>query len=157
MPEPVEPVAPGIPESLTLNETFSIGKATLKLGSKLADIDAFGEVQQSPAEYWEASGEYVEEWVFSEHQMKVEAASFTRNGAKEIRSIRVFGNCRLKTSKGIGIGSSRRELFQAYGQHFDPEDGEPGAVLVFGSRFDGLIFQLEDGVVKAYFVGAASE
>jgi len=56
------------------------------------------------------------------------------------------------------IGSTEREVVEAYGRFRDPEeDSEEGRSFVAGSVYDGMIFDFQDGRVIRIFLGSAAE
>jgi hypothetical protein len=79
-----------------------------------------------------------------------------RAGAQTVDSITVSAPSTLKTSRGIGVGSTLAELQRAYGADRNPEESNATSFVV-GSEFFGVIFVLADGRVRQIFVGAAAE
>ena len=62
-----------------------------------------------------------------------------------------------KTRRGIGIGSTEREVMTAYGRDRERETSVPGKLLVAGTAYGGLVFTFHQGRVTRIFLGAAAE
>lgn len=108
-------------------------------------------------EHWEATGEWVQEWSFPAHGLKLNMASEKKGGAKLLSSITATAPCKLATSRGITLGSTEAAVRKAYADVQDKEQSVPGETFVAGSIYGGAIFSLKDGKVVRIFIGAAAE
>jgi hypothetical protein len=104
----------------------------------------------------EADGNYVQTWTFASQGVEVEMASAGRGSPQTIASIALKGASTLKTTRGIGLGSTRAELTRAYGADRNAEDSSADA-FVAGSIYGGVIFRLAGDKVSEIFLGAAAE
>lgn len=133
---------------------------TLRLG--MTEIDLTKNIPCKPRKGKEilegATGEYVQEWKYSECGIVLKMGSERKGGAKVVQSITITTPSNLVTSRGIHIGSMERELMDAYGRYRDPEEPvKKGKQFVAGSIYDGMIFDLKNGKVVKIFLGAAAE
>jgi hypothetical protein len=105
-----------------------------------------------------ATGEYVQDWKYPDCGVELKMRAERKGGRKVVRSVTVTSPCDLKTGRGIRIGSTEREVIEAYGRFRDPESnpGEGGS-FVAGSVYDGMIFDFHDGKMTRIFLGAAAE
>jgi uncharacterized protein YcfL len=75
-----------------------------------------------------------------------------------VYSIDFQSPCALKTSKGIGIGSTRSEVLKAYKNEFNPDAYIRGSEsIVVGMVYEGLIFTIEHDIVSSIFIGVTQE
>ena len=66
-------------------------------------------------------------------------------------------NTTLKSTRGIGIGSTAEEVRQVYRKEIDTADEGPGQIIA-GSVYGGIVFWMtDDGKVRNIFVGASAE
>jgi hypothetical protein len=142
---------------------FDTGKeriGELRLG--LPEKDIQGAVPCAPNKlkeiYEGATGDYVQTWKYPGCGITLKMSSSKRGGAKQIASITITRPSTLQTSKGVGIGSTEKEVLEAYGRYRDRDGAtSKGKRFVAGSIFDGLIFEIKDGTVAEMFLGAAAE
>jgi hypothetical protein len=73
-----------------------------------------------------------------------------------VDAITLGEGCSLTSRFGIGIGSPVADVERAYGTCLSPDDSSDG-MLVAGSVYGGVMFSIEDGVVRSIFAGAAAE
>ena len=130
----------------------------LRLGATAASVvKALGPpAQKGKIDQRGSDGDYVQTWKFPARGLELTMRAAKRAGAQTIDAIVVNAPSTLKTSRGIGIGSTLAELQRAYGADRNPEDSTADS-FVAGSTFGGVIFQLEAGRVRSIFVGAAAE
>lgn len=148
-------VAPLGAEEMFEKET--LGK--IKLGqSGDAVVKALGKPEsKGKEELWEAIGEWVQEWNYPKQGLMLAMSSQKKGGGKETLSITAVAPCTLATSRGITIGSTEAELTKVYRAEWNKEESEAGKLLVAGSVYGGVIFNLKGGKVVQIFVGAAAE
>jgi len=121
-------------------------------------LTQFGEPdEKSKEELMEADGCLYQNWYYRSKGLEI---SFCRdqNKTQLVGNISIYSPSELKTSKGIGIGSSKAEVLKAYKKEIDPKNKWGGPdIIVAGSEFGGLIFDIKDGKVSSIFIGAAAE
>lgn len=107
----------------------------------------------------EATGSYVQSWTYKDQGLDLVMAAGTRKGSQTIYMITVAAPSTLKTHKGIGIGSSRKDVLAAYGTLRDPEDpsGDQADVFIAGSIYGGVFFTMVADKVSEIFIGAGAE
>jgi len=103
-----------------------------------------------------ADGSFVQRWEYPAQGISIEMAAARRKGPQKVASIAVKAPCALKTSRGIGIGSTVAELTRIYGAEKNAEDSTEER-FVAGSIYGGVLFGLKEGRVVTIFVGAAAE
>jgi hypothetical protein len=133
-----------------------IGKLHLGLSAKEVKQIIPGKPVLGPDELMGADGLYHQEWKYSQAGISLDMTSEKKGGPKSIASISVAGPSKLKTQRGIGIGSSAAEVAKAYGPFRNAEDSTPER-FVAGSNFGGVIFDFKLGKVSGIFIGAAAE
>ena len=71
---------------------------------------------------------------------------------------RLFSPCTLKTSRGIGIGSSKEVVLQEYKDEVQLglDEGESDKIIV-GTVYGGIIFTLDGDSVISIYIGASAE
>jgi hypothetical protein len=105
-----------------------------------------------------ATGDYVQKWKYPDCGIVLKMSSERKGGAKVVESVSVSAPSTLVTTGGIHIGSTEREVINAYGRYRDPEEpAKKGKQFVAGSIYDGMICDLQDGRVVRIFLGAAAE
>lgn len=103
-----------------------------------------------------ADAMFVQRWEYPARGISIEMAAASRKGPQKVAFIDVKAPCALKTSRGIGIGSTLAELARAYGAEKNAEESSEER-FVAGSIYGGVLFGLKDGRVETIFVGAAAE
>ena len=84
-------------------------------------------------------------------------SSPTRDGPASVEAVTVRAPSRLTSARGIGVGSPEAVARAAYRHELDAEASRPGALLVAGSLYGGLLMHLDRGRVTELFLGAAAE
>ncbi|MEO0415153.1 MAG: hypothetical protein AAF226_09410 [Verrucomicrobiota bacterium] len=144
--------------SISGNEVCTVNGVAIRLGDPISNFtNKLGVAQNSGTEFWEATGEYAEEWRFPDVGLLITASSLTKNGAKEIRSITIQEGSSAKTRLAIGVGSTPQQVMLAYGQRCSLLDSEPGETILIGDYIDAIIFTLKDYKVASIFIGPAAE
>lgn len=146
---------------LRADDKFLEGEALGKLALGLK-VDKVAELIGKPDSkgkdvLWEATGEWVQEWRFDSHGLKLNMASENKGGAKSVISITATRPCKLATARGIQIGSTEAEVLKIYQNVQDKEQSEAGKTFVAGSIYGGVIFTFREGKVTQIFIGAAAE
>jgi hypothetical protein len=104
----------------------------------------------------EADGSFVQRWEYPAQRISITMAAASRKGAQKVALIDIKAPCALKTSRGVGIGSTVAEVTRAYGAEKNAEESSEER-FVAGSIYGGVLFGLKDGRVETIFVGAAAE
>ncbi len=123
---------------------------------------AFGELVKGKDEMWGAIGEFVQTWAFPSKGISVDMASPKLSGKKRAYSITLERNSKLKTGRGIGIGSSKAEVIATYKDLSTNDEDNQGFfdgqdVYILGSVYGGIVFSFENGKVSKIFLGASAE
>ena len=103
---------------------------------------------------------FVQDWLIPVQGLSLHMGSEKAGGKKAVESITIKAPSKMKTGKGIGIGSPEADAIKAYeGFKSEPDEGllnGTDAHLV-GSIFGGMIIYFKDGKVSEIFLGAAAE
>jgi len=138
-----------------LMENESVG--LIKIGSTDKDVVKIlgKDAVKGKAEVWGADGRTHQEWNYKKAGVSL---GFVNHGKKWIvSSISVEKPCNLKTTRNIGIKSTREEVCNAYENEIDPENAGDASKIIAGSLFGGVVFTIEKNVVTAIFIGASAE
>ena len=138
-----------------LMETESVG--LIKIGSTDKEVvKVLGkDAVKGKAEVWGADGLTHQEWNYKKEGVSL---GFVNSGKKWLVStIGIEKPCALKTSRNIGIKSTRADVQKAYGNEIDPENAGDASKIIAGSLFGGVVFTIEKDVVTAIFIGASAE
>jgi hypothetical protein len=121
-------------------------------------IKIWGEPEsKSEAIEWGADGLVHQDWYYRSTGIEL---GLVRNDENEqiVFSINLQSPCTLKTSRGIGIGSTKEEVWKAYEHEINPEENNMDLPdVVVGSVYGGIIFNFENDLVTSIFIGAAAE
>jgi hypothetical protein len=74
-----------------------------------------------------------------------------------VRNLSLGSGARLKTKRGIGLGSTLAELDAAYGAGRRPSSDESDPSYLVGTLYDGMVFELADGKVVSLYWGVLAE
>lgn len=157
-PIPIKVDQKGLEEEFSFSSE-QLGMLTLGL-DETQIIDKMGEPEQSTEpEYWGSDGLMHKTWNFADKGMVIGLVE--SNDTFVIESITVREPFDGSTSRGIRIGSTASEVLRAYDKVIDNETGltmdGDNKVIVVGSVYGGLIFQIENESVVQIFIGAAAE
>ncbi len=120
-------------------------------------IDVLGEPTEStPPTRRAVDGFYVNQWQYPDRGITIELGASEKMELRSVISIEIKEPADLETERGIGLGSSREEVEAQYGDEIDEEMSDDGEIVA-GSIYGGIIFKLEDDVVREIFVGATAE
>ena len=112
---------------------------------------------RSREQLWGADGQYHQKWSYRAQGLTLGMVSEKKGEAKSLESVTCAARCTLKTSRGIGLGSTLADAQKAYAAEFNKEESKPG-VFVAGSIYGGLVLNFDKaGRVSAMFLGAAAE
>ncbi|GEM_PF-1038257 len=134
----------------------SVGPINLSLSSEDV-VKALGEPEEkSEFLVWDSDGLEHQSWIYAKEGIILEIVK-TEN-AITVASIDISSPCTYKTSRGIGIGSKKSEVYEAYKPEIDPaENKEDSEFIVVGTVYGGIIFSIENDSVSGIFIGASAE
>jgi hypothetical protein len=133
-----------------------IGKLHLGLSATAVKQIIPGRPISGPEELMGADGQYHQEWAYPDAGITLGMVSGKKGGLKSLASITIAGPSKLRTQRGIGIGSTAAEVAKAYDLFRNAEVSTPEC-FVAGSDFGGGLFYLQQGRVSSIFIGAAAE
>jgi hypothetical protein len=119
---------------------------------------------KTPVQEEAATGMWVSQWAWPDQGIGLRMASGAQAEAPTVEAIMIAAPCKLRTTRGIGIGSSHADVETTYKAELAKPSSPEGAVsqvtpesIIVGSLYGGTIFHFANGVVKEIFVGAAAE
>jgi len=145
-----------VSNEVSLPEGDRVGKFYLGLSEAEVKKNMSCPVTYGKDEMWGADGLYHQSWDYGECGMIFDMTSSEQNASKVIESITVVAPSRLKTDKGIGIGSTKEEVMAAYKERWNKGESRED-MFVVDSIFGGILFRLKEGKVEDIFVGAGAE
>lgn len=106
---------------------------------------------------WGADGLEHQSWSYPSKGLSLDFVK-DDSGIFKADAITIAPPSPLRTARGIGIGSSRKEVLKAYEKEIDPKEvaSEPDQIVA-GTVYGGVIFTLDNGKVTSIFIGAAAE
>lgn len=140
-------------EALITNEAIG----SLKYGLTGKEVLALlGEPsEKSKLEVMGYDGNKHQTWYYKTQGIDLEMVGDTE---QRIETLEIRGPCTLKTSRSIGLGSSKEEVLTSYKNEIDLSDPDADSdVLIAGTIYGGLFFKIEDNRVTSIFVGAGAE
>jgi len=135
----------------TLGNWLKIGTEEKTVKAKIGEdfkVSVLGESQ--------VSGFYEEEWLFAKQGLKLLMESENPESQKTVAQFTVTAPSKLKTLKGIGIGSTKAEILSAYHGQINTEEATDDTIIV-GSIYEGLFFTMKKDIVEEIFIGAIAE
>ncbi len=144
-------------EMFKLMKSETIGE--LRIGAPEAEIKrALAEQPKRTREIFQAAdGRYVQRWTYAKQGLELRMGADKKGAPKAIDAIDCRAPCALKSSRGIGIGSTLADAQQAYAAEFNKEESKLPELLVAGTIYGGLLLKFKAGKVSAMFLGAAAE
>lgn len=143
---------------LMQNETIGslkYGLSSVKVRALLGEPD-----KKSKQEVWGADGEEHQTWHYKNQGIELDMIG-TKN-KQEINMITINNPSILKTSRNIGLSSTKEEVLKAYREEINPDTDnsetltDPDAIIA-GTIYGGIIFKLKDNRVSSIFIGAGAE
>ena len=107
-------------------------------------------------EVWGADGRYYEDWMARKCGIGVTIGADDAQSAKSVHSIHIEAPSKLKTRRGIGIGSRERDVTRAYPQ-LQASELQSDQTRTIGSPEGELVFTLKKGRVTEIYVGVGDE
>ena len=144
-------------EMFKLMKTEKVGE--LRLEMKEAQIKQVlpAAPKRSAEKLWGADGRYHSKWTYAAQGLTLGMVAEKKGRAKSLESIGCDGKCTLKTTRGIGIGSTLAEVQKAYAAEFNKEESKLPGSFVAGTIYGGLMLDFKAGKVSAFYLGAAAE
>lgn len=121
-------------------------------------LSAYGKPESSTEPVvWGADGLEHQSWSYPSKGLSLDFVK-DDSGIFKADAITIAPPSPLRTARGIGIGSSRKEVLKAYEKEIDPKEvaSEPDQIVA-GTVYGGVIFTLDNGKVTSLFIGAAAE
>jgi len=134
---------------------LSVSSTSDEVAQKLGPPTRKGRIEMS-----EASGDDIQSWFYPAQGLTVAMAIDDRETGKgSVSTLTIKAPATFKTRLGIGIGSTRKEVLDAYGKLRDPEfpSGDKEEVFLAGSIYGGVFFTFKRDKVSQIFVGAGAE
>jgi hypothetical protein len=131
----------------------------IKIGMSLDEVkNLLGEPSsRDQLQNWAADGRWYATYYFSRMGLTLNMGSDDSACFKPtVASITATPVCPFRTARGVAIGSSLADVRSRYEPFIDNAQSSDTVVLA-GSLYGGLIFELEKGKVKKMFLGAAAE
>jgi len=137
----------------------SIGKGKFYLGLSGQELQKSidcGTPKYGKDELWGVDDLYHQNWDYADCGISFDMTSSEKNASKVVESITVVSPSKLTTERGIGVGSSEKEVMAAYKERWNKGESRDD-LFVVDSIFGGILFRLKDGKVEDVFVGAGAE
>ena len=144
-------------ELFKLMKTEKIGELRLEMTEAQIKQVLPAAPKRSAEKLWGADGRYHSRWTYSAQGLTLGMVADKKGGPKSLESIGCDGRCTLKTTRGIGIGSTLAEVQKAYAAEFNKEESKLPGIFVAGTIYGGLILNFKAGKVSALYLGAAAE
>jgi len=121
-------------------------------------LQQFGEPEgKSELIYYGADGLEHQTWYYMSQGLEIDFVKDDRK-TQFVSSVKIDSPSNLKTSKGIGIGSTQDEVLNAYRNEINKEESKiDKGILLAGSVYGGLIFEIKNNMVTSIFIGASAE
>jgi hypothetical protein len=140
-----------------LMKTETIGALRIDMTEAQIKQILLAKPTRSREQLWGADGQYHQKWNYAGQGLTLGMVSEKKGGAKTLGSIACNARCTLKTSRGIGIGSTLAEVQRTYAAEFNKEESKLPVSFVGGTIYGGLILNFKAGKVSVYYLGAAAE
>jgi hypothetical protein len=137
--------------------TESIGGLKIGMSAEKVRATIHSKLSLGPNVEWGADGMFHQSWKYSAIGLEVGMVAHTKGAAQTIDRITAVAPCTFATGRGIKIGSPEAQVKQAYKGDIHPESTQNKQVLIAGSVYGGMIFNLQNGAVSHIFLGAAAE
>jgi hypothetical protein len=138
-------------------EKEQIGQLHLGLSGKEVKQIIPGQPKCGPEELAPYDGAYHQEWKYPATGIELDMSAEKKGGPLSIERIVITSPCKLKTQRGIGIGSTEAEVTEAYGRFRNAFASEQFNSFIAGSIFGGVMFSFEKGKVSWILIGANAE
>lgn len=150
-------VFPSVADEFALLNSEKIGDFSMGLSEKDLEKKINCPLKRGKEELWGADGIYHQTWDYPACGLRFDMNSAQKGGIKSVDSITVTAPSKLKTKRGIQIGSTEKAVIKAYGHDKNAEDSVSKETFVAGSLYGGLIFNFKHNRVTEIFLGASAE
>lgn len=137
---------------------------SLRLGLSADEVlQALGKPdEKSERNVWAADGAEHQEWRYVAQGMVLGMNAEGADNRQQIDAISISVPCRFRTTRDIGIGSSRGEVLEAYRKEIAQSSGDSAVgisddTVIAGSVYGGVVFTIKDNKVSSIFIGAGAE
>lgn len=138
-------------KSEIINGWIKLGISQDLLIKKLNEPEIKGE-----DEYWGATGNYVQKWIYVKIGLTFLMESDVKAGLKKVIGISMESPCLFKTNHNLGINSSIKEVKLCYQKTIDKENSND-SIIVVGSVYSGSYFYFTKDFVSKIFIGSLAE
>lgn len=120
-------------------------------------IDSLGNPEVEGEDvFWEGTANYVQKWEYRSLGLNLFMESDELGNDKKVFHIEIFSPSLFKTSKGIGIGSSKKDVLVSYANVINKNESDSD-VIVIGSIYGGTCFYMINERVNGIFIGELAE
>ena len=144
-------------DEFALLKSERIGPLRIDLPERELERSIACKPRRGPVTPSEVDGDSYQKWAYPACGVILDMGAATPKGRQTIRSITITRPNSWKTRRGIGIGSTEREVMAAYGRDREMETSVSSERLVAGTLYGGLVFTFHQGRVVRIFLGAAAE
>ena len=139
-------------------KTEQIGGLKLNLPAAQVRVPAECRQPQKTAEqYWGADGEYHQSWKYPTCGLEIGLVAEKAKGPQTVESVTLQAPSKLRTGRGIAIGSTMQDVLKAYAQDISSPEHDPNGTLMVGSGYPGLYVKLKAGKVIGLYFGPGAE
>lgn len=143
-------------QGFTLMEEEALGGLALGTEDKEC-IKLIGEPERkSDLIVWGADGLEHQSWFYLSKGIELDMVR-TDGWKQAINRITIEKPCSFKTKRNIGIGSSKKDVLDAYKDFFIDENEIDGNKIILGTIYGGITMFLENDIVKQIYIGANAE
>lgn len=144
-------------EMFRLMKTEKVGALKLEMTEAQVKQTLKGNPARSAEKLWGADNRYHSRLTYAAQGLELGMVAEKKGGARTLESILCSARCTLKTTRGIGIGSTLAEVQKAYAAEFNKEESKLPGSFVAGTIYGGLMLDFKGGKVSKMFLGAAAE
>ena len=153
-------VPPVCVDTLSATATESLGGLSIGIAARTAQKLLGPPKIISKSELWEADGLYHQTWTYPSAGAVVGLTAANAKGPWSVFTVTLKIPGKLTTTRGIGIGASRKNILAAYGNAAQPYKSveQRQRSLIVGSEYEALLFSFDshDRVVRI-FLGSTAE
>lgn len=146
-------------EMCRVNNTGPMNVGWIDSGVTVAKmLEMLGEPDKKEARLMEeATGDIYETWTWTKKGVRAQILAQSMTGKlKGVGNFTVSQPFAGKTERGVGIGSTSKEVLDVYPGLLDPMSTLNKQIIV-GSVYGGIFFDIVNGRVTSIFVGAGAE
>ncbi|MCF8383612.1 MAG: hypothetical protein K9G39_08495 [Chlorobium sp.] len=118
--------------------------------------------EKSERNVWGADGAEHQSWRYVAQGIVLGMIAEGAANKQQIDGITISVPCRFRTTRDIGIGSSREAVLEAYRKEIAQSSGDSAVgisddTVIAGSVYGGVVFTIKDNKVSGIFIGAGAE